>query len=105
MPVIRPLALCAMLVASFVAQAQMPSIGAQRNPTFKPGGPDDLWDVTMKMEIAGMPMQMPEQTTQVCTRKGHKDSDLVPSNDQSARVAPRSSHAATRPPIESTNHR
>ena len=82
MPFIRPLALCAIVLAAAMAQAQMPSMGAQRNPTFKPGGPDELWDVTMKMEIAGMPMQMPEQTTQVCTRKGHKESDLVPANDQ-----------------------
>ena len=59
MPFIRPLALCAIVLAAAMAQAQMPSMGAQRNPTFKPGGPDELWDVTMKMEIAGMPMQMP----------------------------------------------
>src|SRR5438105_2054355 len=26
---------------------------------------DDLWEVTMKMEIAGMPMQMPAQTNRV----------------------------------------
>ena len=82
MPFIRPLAVCVMLVAAFMAHAQFPSMGAQRNPTFKPGGPDDLWDVTMKMEIAGMPMQMPEQTTQVCTKKGQKESNLVPANDQ-----------------------
>ena len=32
-------------------------------------GPDELWDVTMRMEIVGMPMAMPAQTSQVCLKR------------------------------------
>ena len=35
-------------------------------------GPDELWEVTMKMEMAGMPA-MPAQTSQVCKKKGDRD--------------------------------
>ena len=36
---------------------------------FKAGsGPDELWDVTFKMEMPGMPMAMPAQTQQVCLK-------------------------------------
>lgn len=53
------------------------------NPMFKPGpGPDDLWEMTVKMEMPGMPMALPDQTSQVCVRKGRKDADLVPQNDE-----------------------
>jgi hypothetical protein len=41
-------------------------------------GPDELWEVTNKMEMVGMPMAMPEQTNQVCMRKGGQNEDLVP---------------------------
>jgi hypothetical protein len=33
------------------------------------GGPDVLWEVTVKMEMAGMPMAMPARTSQVCVKK------------------------------------
>ena len=37
---------------------------------FKAGsGPDELWDVTTKMEMPGMPMALPAQTSQVCLKK------------------------------------
>jgi hypothetical protein len=35
-------------------------------------GPDELWEVTMKMEMPGMPA-MPAQTSQVCKIKGDRD--------------------------------
>ncbi len=35
-------------------------------------GPDELWEVSMKMEMAGMPA-MPGQTSKVCKRKGDRD--------------------------------
>jgi hypothetical protein len=41
-------------------------------------GPDELWETTVKMEMAGMPMQMPEQTQRVCQQKGAKAEDTVP---------------------------
>lgn len=44
-----------------------------------PQGQDELWEVTGKVEMAGMPMQMPAQTQQICKPKGAaKDEDLVP---------------------------
>jgi hypothetical protein len=32
-------------------------------------GQDELWEVTTKMEMAGMPMAMPPQTQQICQPK------------------------------------
>ena len=44
-------------------------------------GKDDLWEVTMKMEMPGMPMAMPPQTQRVCIGKGGKDDDYVPKRE------------------------
>jgi hypothetical protein len=41
-------------------------------------GPDELWEMTTKMEMAGVPMQMPAQTQRVCKPKAAKDEELVP---------------------------
>ncbi len=41
-------------------------------------GKDELWEVTMKMDMPGMPMAMPAQTNRVCTAKGRKEEDYVP---------------------------
>ena len=41
-------------------------------------GKDDLWEVTSKMEMPGMPMALPAQTNRVCVAKNRKDEDLVP---------------------------
>lgn len=73
MPLFRPLlrlaacvgAVCAAF--STVAQAQ---------------GKDELWDITLKMEMAGMPFAMPPQTHRVCIEKGN-DAGLVPTKDNS----------------------
>lgn len=49
---------------------------------FKAGsGPDELWDVTTKMEMPGMPMALPAQTSQVCLKKDRKAEDTVPKQD------------------------
>lgn len=66
-----------------LAHAQMAGMAPGRNPTFKPGpGPDELWEITAKMEMAGMPGGgMPAQTMQSCVKKGSKDADLVPKDD------------------------
>ena len=39
---------------------------------------DDLWEVSTKMEMPGMPMAMPAQTNRVCIGKNRKDEDFVP---------------------------
>jgi len=41
-------------------------------------GKDDLWEVSTKMEMPGMPMAMPAQTNRVCLGKNRKDEDFVP---------------------------
>jgi hypothetical protein len=41
-------------------------------------GKDDLWEVSSKMEMPGMPMAMPAQVNRVCLGKNRKDEDLVP---------------------------
>lgn len=52
---------------------------AQPGRTFIAGsGPDELWDITTKMEMSGMPMAIPGQTHQVCLRKDRKAEDAIP---------------------------
>ena len=41
-------------------------------------GKDDLWEISSKMEMPGMPMSMPAQTNRVCIGKNRKDEDFVP---------------------------
>jgi hypothetical protein len=41
----------------------------------------ELWEVTTKMEMPGMPMAMPAQTQRVCLPKTRKDDDLVPKTE------------------------
>lgn len=45
-----------------------------------PQGKDELWDVTSKMEIPGMPIAMPAQTHRVCAEKGN-DAGMVPKRE------------------------
>jgi len=66
------------LSLAFAAAAQAP----QTMRTFKAGsGPDELWDTTMKMEMPGMPMAMPAQTSQICLKKDRKTEDAIPRQD------------------------
>jgi hypothetical protein len=59
------------LIAVFVA------VAPASNTAFAQGK-DDLWEVTSKMEMPGMPMAMPAQTQRVCIGKGGKDDDYIP---------------------------
>jgi hypothetical protein len=45
-----------------------------------PQGKDELWDVTSKMDMPGMPMAMPARTNRVCVEKGN-DAATIPKND------------------------
>lgn len=36
-------------------------------------GSDELWEVTNKMEMPGMPIAMPAQTSKICMQKGHEN--------------------------------
>jgi hypothetical protein len=60
---------CAGIVAALALVASLPA-SAQ--------GKDDLWEVSTKMEIPGMPMSMPPQTNRVCMGKNRKDEEFVP---------------------------
>ena len=44
-------------------------------------GKDDLWEVTTKMEMPGMPMAMPAQVQRMCIAKNRKDEHLIPRRD------------------------
>jgi hypothetical protein len=48
-------------------------------------GPDELWEVTMKMEMAGMPA-MPAHTSKVCNRKGAPDASKMGDKDSDCTV-------------------
>jgi len=41
-------------------------------------GSDDQYDVTVKMEMAGMPIAMPPMSHRLCVKKGAKDEEFVP---------------------------
>jgi hypothetical protein len=41
-------------------------------------GKDDLWEVSTRMEMPGMPMAMPAQTQRICAGKNQKEEDLIP---------------------------
>jgi hypothetical protein len=41
-------------------------------------GSDEQYDVTIKMAIAGMPMEMPAISQRLCVKKGANDGDFVP---------------------------
>lgn len=48
------------------------------SPQASAQGKDDLWEVSTKMEMPGMPMAMPAQTRRVCIGKNQKDEEFVP---------------------------
>lgn len=53
-------------------------------PAYAQGGPDELWDMTTRMEMAGMPGQ--SFTSQVCMKKGQTQPDKM-SQDKNCKVA------------------
>jgi hypothetical protein len=60
---------CAGIVLAFAFVASLPA-SAQ--------GKDDLWEVSTKMELPGMPMAMPAQTNRFCIGKNRKDEEFIP---------------------------
>jgi len=62
-------------IAAYLAAAlALPGIASSQ-------GKDDLWEVTTKVEMPGMPMAMPAQTNRYCIRKGGADEDYVPKRE------------------------
>ena len=68
-------ALAALALGIFTAVPATGQVGYRVDPQ----GKDELWDVTSKMEIPGMPMAMPAQTHRVCIEKG--DASMVPKQE------------------------
>jgi hypothetical protein len=69
----RYLSRAGVVLVSMVALAAASPVAAQ--------GKDDLWEVSSKMEMPGMPMAMPAQVNRVCLGKNRKDEDLIPRQD------------------------
>jgi hypothetical protein len=64
-----PGAACALALA-----APVPALAQQKG---------DQWELTVKMEIPGMPMNVPPTTTRLCLAKNARDEALVPQkNDE-----------------------
>ncbi|MEO8346883.1 MAG: DUF3617 family protein [Betaproteobacteria bacterium] len=64
-----PMQIClAAFIAAFVAVGQ-PAAAQEK---------DELWEVTTKMEMPGMPMAMPPQTSRTCIAKGSKEDSFIP---------------------------
>jgi len=61
--------LCLALASALLAAFCLPAAAQEK---------DELWDITMKMEMAGMPMSMPARTSRMCVEKGAKDESYVP---------------------------
>ena len=71
---VRAAAAAFVLAVAGTALAQAPQM-------YRAGpGPDELWDVTVRMEMVGMPMQMPATTSQVCMKKDRSADRMVPPN-------------------------
>jgi hypothetical protein len=41
-------------------------------------GSDDMWEITSRMEMPGMPMAIPGQVAKVCVPKNGKDDEFIP---------------------------
>ena len=70
----------ARFAGALVALAFSAFAAGQAGYRVDPQGKDELWDVTSKMEIPGMPMAMPAQTHRVCAEKG-SDASMVPKRE------------------------
>jgi len=44
-------------------------------------GSDEQYDVTIKMAMVGMPMELPPISQRLCVKKGANDGDFVPRQD------------------------
>ena len=69
----------ARFAGAFAALAFSALAAAQVGYRVDPQGKDELWDVTSKMEIPGMPIAMPAQTHRICVAKG--DAAMVPTRE------------------------
>jgi hypothetical protein len=69
----RPIGLiCGLASVALVAFTVPPALAQEKG---------DQYEVTVKMEIKGMPMAMPARTTQLCVAKNARDEAFVPRKD------------------------
>lgn len=64
------------------------SLGFAAAPVLAQGGPDELWNMNMRMEMAGM--QVPAQSTTVCMKKGETQPENLGKQDPNCKVTERS---------------
>ncbi len=70
------------LIALTIALLTAPVAVLAQSMNFRPGpGPDELWDVTIKMEMVGMPMVMPAQTIQNCFKSNRRVEAAIPQQE------------------------
>jgi len=65
----------------FLALGSLPLPAADAPPAGATGPMGDLWEVSTKMAMEGMPMEMPGQTMKVCAAKEWKEPP-APADDQ-----------------------
>lgn len=63
--------------------ALLPLVDALTAPAAQ--GPDDLWEITTKVEMSGMPFAPRPQTSRVCLQKGKQEEGVIP-KDQNCRM-------------------
>jgi hypothetical protein len=73
----RPGSAVAFAMTVLIAQATAAQVGYRADPQ----GKDELWDITSKMEMPGMPFAMPAQTNRVCVVKGSEDEGIPKKDD------------------------
>ena len=64
--------------ATRVACALCAALASMASAAVLAQGADDLYEVTVKMEMTGMPMAMPATTQRMCVKKGGGAGDVVP---------------------------
>ena len=67
--------------AAMLALGAALTVSLAVSPTAAAQGKDDMWEITTKMEMPGMPMAMPAQTQRQCVAKNAKDDDYIPRRD------------------------
>jgi len=70
----------------FIAILAVPALAALAAAPALAQDKGDQYEVTAKMEMKGMPMAMPPQTTKVCIAKNARDESFVPMKGNECKV-------------------
>jgi Protein of unknown function (DUF3617) len=74
-------AVAAFAATVFVVPAVAFGQASKTNPASAGNDPGEMWEITTRMEIAGMPMAMPAHTNKICLGKQASDDQFVPKNE------------------------